>query len=124
MIKKAASVLLSIGILAATLLMPDSLISAKAETYINNASLMPKYIPDSEVQLDAEGTPVSEDLYGLFLEDISFAGDGGLVSNLVANGSFEYEALPLSNWFITNLSATVGSEEGLNEKNAPCAKSA
>lgn len=57
MIKKAASVLLSIGILAATLLMPDSLISAKAETYINNASLMPKYIPDSEVQLDAEGTP-------------------------------------------------------------------
>ena len=57
MIKKAASVLLSIGILAATLLMPDSLISTKAETYINNASLMPKYIPDSEVQLDAEGTP-------------------------------------------------------------------
>ena len=69
------------------------------------------------VSKDNVGIEISQDMYGLFLEDISYAGDGGLVSNLVANGSFEYEALPLSNWFITNLSATVGSEEGLNEKN-------
>ena len=32
---------------------------------------------------------VSSDLYGLFIEDISYACDGGLVSQMVNNGSFE-----------------------------------
>lgn len=63
------------------------------------------------------GVEISQDMYGLFLEDISYAGDGGLVSNLVANGSFEYEALPLSNWKTEGISATVGREGGLNGKN-------
>lgn len=31
--------------------------SAATPSYINNASLMPKYVPDSQVQLDSEGTP-------------------------------------------------------------------
>ena len=52
----------------------------------------------ASVDLDAEGTPVSEDLYGLFLEDISFAGDGGLVSELVNNKSFEYEYDKTAYW--------------------------
>ena len=63
------------------------------------------------------GIEISQDMYGLFLEDISYAGDGGLVSNLVANDSFEYEDLPLANWKIDNLSANVGQDEGLNDKN-------
>lgn len=33
------------------------------------------------VDKNAATVEVSEDLYGLFLEDISFAGDGGLVSD-------------------------------------------
>ncbi len=32
-------------------------VSAAAPAYINNASLMPKYVPDSQVTLDSEGTP-------------------------------------------------------------------
>ena len=43
------------------------------------------------VDKNAATVEVSSDLYGLFLEDISFAGDGGLISELVNNKSFEYE---------------------------------
>ncbi len=71
----------------------------------------------ASVDLDAEGTPVSEDLYGLFLEDISFAGDGGLVSELVNNKSFEYEYDKTAYWRFSDLSATVNTGSGLNEKN-------
>ena len=83
----------------------------------------------ASVDLDAEGTPVSEDLYGLFLEDISFAGDGGLVSELVNNKSFEYEYDKTAYWRFSDqydktaywrfsdLSATVNTDGGLNEKN-------
>ena len=40
------------------------------------------------VDKNAATVEVSQDLYGLFLEDISFAGDGGLISELVNNKSF------------------------------------
>ena len=71
----------------------------------------------ASVDLDAEGTSVSEDLYGLFLEDISFAGDGGLVSELVNNKSFEYEYDKTAYWRFSDLSATVNTGSGLNEEN-------
>ena len=64
------------------------------------------------------GVEISNDLYGLFLEDISFACDGGLVSNLVANTGFEYEASPLFNWDFDGLTPTVESAEKMNENNA------
>ncbi len=72
------------------------------------------------VKLDKEnlGAEISEDLYGIFLEDISFACDGGLVSNLVANTGFDYEADPLFNWEIKNLSCSVESAFSMNENNA------
>lgn len=69
------------------------------------------------VSEDNVGVEISQDMYGLFLEDISYAGDGGLVSNLVANGSFEYESIPLANWQIANLSVDVEQGDGLNDKN-------
>ena len=34
--------------------------------------------------------PVSPILYGIFFEDINYAGDGGLYAELIANRSFEY----------------------------------
>ena len=49
------------------------------------------------------GVDISQDLYGLFIEDISYACDGGLVSNLIANTSFDYKAAPLTNWTINDL---------------------
>lgn len=64
------------------------------------------------------GIEISQDLYGLFLEDISFAGDGGLVSNLVNNGSFEYEAIPMAGWQTSgNINCQVTDEKPMNEKN-------
>ena len=44
---------------------------------------------DVRVRWDADAPAVSETLYGLFLEDINFAADGGLNANLVNNWSFD-----------------------------------
>ena len=38
--------------------------------------------------------PVAPDLYGLFFEDISRAGDGGLYPEMLRNRSFEDSLLP------------------------------
>lgn len=66
---------------------------------------------------DNIGVEISEDLYGLFIEDISFACDGGLVSNLVANTGFDYEADPLFNWQAEGLNCLVEGTEKMNENN-------
>lgn len=67
---------------------------------------------------------VSPTLYGAFIEDISKACDGGLVSNLVYNNSFEYndtaednQELNESYWRFTNISHEIHSENPLNENN-------
>ena len=39
------------------------------------------------VAADAKQTAISDHLYGAFIEDISYACDGGLVSNLVTTAS-------------------------------------
>lgn len=55
MIKRRFLASITAGLLAASLI-PFS--GAAADTaYINNADLMPKYVPDSQVTLDAQGTP-------------------------------------------------------------------
>lgn len=41
---------------------------------------------------------ISNKLYGAFIEDISYSCDGGLVSNLINNNSFEYEFNNTSAW--------------------------
>ncbi len=67
---------------------------------------------------------VSDSLYGIFIEDISKAGDGGLVSNLVYNNSFEYNDTAEENaelneayWRFTNIGHTVSSDDAMNENN-------
>ena len=60
---------------------------------------------------------VSDDLYGVFIEDISFACDGGLISNLVNNGSFEYEAKPDAAWMFSDITSDIQSETPMNENN-------
>ena len=41
------------------------------------------------VSADRHGAPVSEKLYGIFLEDINYGCDGGLYAELIANRCFE-----------------------------------
>lgn len=67
---------------------------------------------------------VSDTLYGVFIEDISKAGDGGLVSNLVYNNSFEYNDTAEENtelnevyWEFTNISHKISTNEPMNKNN-------
>lgn len=60
---------------------------------------------------------ISDKLYGLFIEDISYACDGGLVSNLVNNDSFEYEFNNLTAWTGDNISIEAKSDEPMNKNN-------
>lgn len=41
---------------------------------------------------------ISTDLWGIFFEDISYSGDGGLNSELVQNGAFEYNRADQPDW--------------------------
>lgn len=76
---------------------------------------------DSAVSIDVNKNnishDVSENLYGVFLEDISYAGDGGLVSNLVCNNSFEYESSPESAWRFDNADVVLSNSDSMNENN-------
>lgn len=60
---------------------------------------------------------ISDSLYGVFIEDISYALDGGLVSNLVNNNSFEYTSNKLNAWKIDTQSYSVQDKDGLNDNN-------
>jgi alpha-N-arabinofuranosidase len=42
------------------------------------------------LNMESEGIEISPMLYGLFFEDINFAGDGGIYGELIKNRSFEY----------------------------------
>ncbi len=69
-----------------------------------------------------ESSDISELLYGIFLEDINYAVDGGLYGEMIQNRSFEYGELAVGGakhkW--TNVGMCtwdVLSEDGLNENN-------
>ena len=44
------------------------------------------------------GKAISDELIGIFFEDISSAADGGLYAELVQNGSFEYSPAERDGW--------------------------
>ena len=44
------------------------------------------------------GKPISSDLWGIFFEDINYAGDGGLYAEMVQNRSFEYSLAEHEGW--------------------------
>ena len=46
----------------------------------------------------AGGKAISDELIGIFFEDISSAADGGLYSELIQNGSFEYNPAERDGW--------------------------
>jgi alpha-L-arabinofuranosidase len=64
---------------------------------------------------------VSPNLYGVFFEDINYAGDGGLYGELLQNRSFEFST-PLYSWTTVTQGGAVGqvntsTVNPLNEKN-------
>ena len=53
---------------------------------------------------------VSPTLFGVSLEDVSYSCDGGLVSNLVNNNSFEFATNPEHAWNFDGVSTVVSKE--------------
>lgn len=104
MFKKLVALLLAAILLSCTLL---SAAAAKPEA--------------QEIKLSANNLKhtVSDTLYGIFIEDINYAIEGGLNANLVRNNSFEYlhgEEQTLSGWEI-NAEFTRETEGGMHENN-------
>jgi alpha-L-arabinofuranosidase len=84
---------------------------------------------DASIEVDlTEARDISDELYGLFYEDINHAADGGLYAELVQNRSFEFAAAdeasytPLTAWQAVSGSAAVETANPLNEKNPSYAR--
>lgn len=69
-------------------------------------------VENHTVTLDTDGetTEISDDLYGVFYEDINYAADGGLYAELVRNRSFEFNSS--DNRSFTGLTAWEKVERG------------
>ena len=63
-----------------------------------------------EIDTDAPRTDMSDDLYGIFYEDINYAADGGIYAELVRNRSFEFNSS--DNRAFTGLTAWEKVERG------------
>lgn len=55
--------------------------------------LPPEGVTELYVDLSENHKEISDDLFGLFLEDINFAVDAGLYAEMIKNRSFEYRSL-------------------------------
>lgn len=69
------------------------------------------------ISAEDESYQISDKLYGSFIEDISYACDGGLVSNLVNNDSFEYEFNKTTAWKADGIELTAETENSMNKNN-------
>jgi alpha-L-arabinofuranosidase len=67
------------------------------------------------------GPSIADTMYGIFLEDINRAADGGLYAELVQNRSFEYDRVdnesftPLTSWTPTAVAGGIGTAEVVND---------
>ncbi len=107
--KKVITVLITAAIIAGCCVFPANAASSK----------------QLNISVDNTTHEVSDMLYGTFIEDISKACDGGLVSNLIYNNSFEYSDIddedPQLNeayWvFDGDITHELSSETPMNENN-------
>ncbi len=64
--------------------------------FVSSAATMMAQSDAIRIDLAQKGAVVSPNLYGIFFEEISHAGDGGLYAELVQNRGFEEHVLPSS----------------------------
>ncbi|MBQ7202560.1 MAG: hypothetical protein IJS03_00935 [Eubacterium sp.] len=87
---------------------------------ISLTAALPAFAAENEtVNIDKNDVKneVSQTLYGVSLEDVNYACDGGLVANLVNNGSFEDENKPENAWIFDNIEAVLSQDDSLNKNN-------
>ena len=81
----------------------------------------PAYAQSSETVLSVNkkdvSHKVSSKLYGVNLDDASYALDGGLVADLVCNGSFENTVDPEQSWIISGGSVVLSHEDAMSNAN-------
>ncbi|WP_310602176.1 alpha-L-arabinofuranosidase C-terminal domain-containing protein [Anaerosporobacter sp.] len=76
-----------------------------------------------QINGEKQGIDISDNLYGLFFEDINFAADGGLYAEKVINRSFEFDASLAENGqlhgyeVVNNAKLTICTEDALNKNN-------
>ncbi len=93
------------------------MVIASAFVCFTGSSVTEKIIPSLNISSKNIEHSISSELYGLTLENVGNAIDGGLVSNLVNNNSFEYSNNPVASWEISAETYSVLFENGLNENN-------
>ena len=81
------------------------------------SSVSEKIIPSLNISADNISYAISSNPYGISLENTGNAIDGGLVSNLVNNNSFEYSNNPVAAWKISTEKYGIMSEDGIAENN-------
>ena len=59
---------------------------------------MCQIISAQNIKVPKGGKKISNELIGIFFEDLSYAADGGLYSELIQNGSFEYSPTERDGW--------------------------
>ena len=80
----------------------DLNMSSPTEENNNTDAVSSDHITNADYQLSIDASnsyEISDLLYGLFLEDINFAIDGGLYAEMVKNRSFEYTSMAKNNGF-------------------------
>ena len=104
--------------------------STEGGSVSNSGTVTASYTVDCDTSSLTDADHISDTLYGLFLEDINFAVDGGLYAELIKNRSFEYGTAAanegMHGWInsdkeILSFSITDGSTDGscLNEIPTP-----
>jgi alpha-L-arabinofuranosidase len=74
------------------------LVAAATPLLAQTEAASPAAIGSLVVQADQPGVKISPALYGLFFEEINFAGDGGLYGELLRNRNFEESASEPTFW--------------------------
>lgn len=105
------------AVLAATAVVPTP---ALAETPVAETP-----VTDYAITVDPakRGPAIDDTMYGIFLEDINRAADGGLYAELVQNRSFEYSTTdnrsytPLTSWAVEGSAEVVNDDGRLNGNN-------
>ena len=65
--------------------------------------LMSAQTNEMKIRVNKPGAEIQPTMYGIFIEDINFAADGGLYAELVKNRSFEFPNNPLQGWTVSGL---------------------
>ena len=91
--------------------------TAVAVVSFTGSSVTDKIIPSLDISSDNISYEISDKLYGITLENGFGAVDGGIVSNLVNNNSFEYVDDLAAAWQITAQNYSFETEKPVNEIN-------